>query len=302
MNFSEQPPSKQWAALKYRGVKCADVWFKPEGEPFALVFRIPEASFHLPDMGQLLTPDNLLKAVGLAAAEVESWHHDGTPETEGPGPGLTDPLPPPPQGASHLHLSVCLKPPPPPAAEDVGGAPEAAEVPEERWQDLEARWNAILVVEASVDTLRISMEALRGEMEGASRRTLTPDEKVHAMNADVAQWNKAKSRIIHALPKMRDFIHRATWLAGTPERKKLEELYRSHVQPRVPFPEMGQMAELMENLLKDRQVLAALGGSVHQECKGVCADVQGALRTLQGHAVANANRKRGAAAARGKSF
>ena len=51
VNFSEQPPSKQWAALKYRGEKFAEVWFKPEGQPLALTFRIPQASFQIPGMG-----------------------------------------------------------------------------------------------------------------------------------------------------------------------------------------------------------------------------------------------------------
>ena len=76
MNFSEQPPSKQWVALKYRGEIIAEVWFKPEGEPFALTFRIPQKSFQLPGMGQRLTTENLLKAVGLAAEDVESWRHE----------------------------------------------------------------------------------------------------------------------------------------------------------------------------------------------------------------------------------
>src|SRR5262249_4644591 len=157
-------------------------------------------------------------------------------------------------------------------------------------------------LEASVETLRISLEALRGEMEAASRRALTADEKVHALNADVAVWNKAKTRIIHALPKMREFIHRSTWAAGTPERKQIEEVFKNHIQPRVPFPQIDEVVEQLENLLKDRQVLSAHGVSVQQECKGIAADVQGALRTLQSNAAANATRKRGATIAKGKSF
>ena len=74
---------------------------------------------------------------------------------------------------------------------------------------------------------------VRAEMEASSRRTLTPDEKVHALNADVAHWNKAKSRVHYALPKVREFIHRSTWAAGALERKKLEELFRSHIRPRI---------------------------------------------------------------------
>jgi hypothetical protein len=58
--------------------------------------------------------------------------------------------------------------------------------------------------------------------------------------------------------------------------------------------------EQLESLLKDRQVLSALGTSVYQECKGVSAELQGTLRTLQGNAAANATRKR--AAAKGMRF
>src|SRR5437870_5987111 len=75
VNFSKQPPSKQWAALKYRGEKFAEVWFKPEGEAYALTFRIPHKSFQDPETGQKLTTENLLKAVGIAPDEVEAWRH-----------------------------------------------------------------------------------------------------------------------------------------------------------------------------------------------------------------------------------
>ncbi len=293
MNFSEQPPSKQWATLKYRGEKIAEVWFKPEGEPLALTFRIPQGSFHLPGMEQLLTADNLLKAVGIATQEVEAWRHEGESTSE---PG--QPLPPPPQDVPHLHLYVTLKPPPQAAAPE-GDEPE---IPQERWQDLEGRWKAILGLEASIDTLRISLESVRAELEGLSSRALAPDEKVHALNADLAQWNKAKTRIVYSLPKARDFVHRSTWAAGTPERKELEELYDKHIRPRVPCPELDRVAERLENLLKDRQVLSAQGVSVHQECKSVASEVQGALRTLQANAAANAAKKRGASAKRGKSL
>jgi hypothetical protein len=294
VNFSEQPPSKQWAALKYRGEKIAEVWFKPEGEPFALTFRIPQSSFQISGIGQGLTVDNLLKSVGIAPEEVESYRQDGVSPCE---PG--HPLPPPPQDVTHLNLYVTLKPSSQAGASDEGCE---LEVPEARWQELEARWSAILGLEASMDSLRISMEGLQAEMETSSRRTLSPDEKVHALNADVAQWNKAKSRVVYALPKMKEFIHRSTWVTGTPERKKLEEIFKEHIRPRVPFPQMDKVAEQLDNLLKDRQVLSAQGNSVYQECKSISADVQGTLRTLQSNAAANATKKRGATGARSKRF
>src|SRR5262249_62129168 len=113
VSFSEQPPSKQWAALKYGGEKLAEVWFKPEGEPFALTFRIPRESFDIPGIGQRLTTESLLKAVAVAADEVESWRHEGVSHsgTGGPDPELRHALPPPPQGVAHLTIHVSLKPP-----------------------------------------------------------------------------------------------------------------------------------------------------------------------------------------------
>jgi hypothetical protein len=286
--------------LKYRGEAFAEVWFKPEGEPFALTFRIPPSSFQIPGIGPLLTTENLLKAVGIATDEVASWRHEGAPDSgkNEVNSELGHPLPPPSQDATHLILSVSVKPPQavaPPASSE-------PEVPEAKWQDLEARWNAILGLEASTETLRISMEALRSEMEASTRQTLTADEKVHALNADVAQWNKAKSRVVYVLPKVREFIHRSTWAAGTPERKKLEELFKTHIRPRVPFAQMDHVMEELESLLKDRQVLSAHGVSVYQDCKSISTDVQGALRTLKSNAAANATRKRGASTARSKTL
>ena len=154
MNFFEQPPSKQWAALKYRGERIAEVWFKPDGEPFALSFRIPQKSFRIPGMGQRLTTEILLKAVAIATEEVESWRHGGVshPGMNGSNPELRHPLPPPPQDVTHLNVFVSLKPPPQVVAPKESCEPE---IPLATWQDLEARWNAILGLEATIDTLRL---------------------------------------------------------------------------------------------------------------------------------------------------
>jgi hypothetical protein len=293
VNFAEQPPSKQWAALKYRGEKFAEVWFKPDGEPNALTFRIPQSTFQLPGMRQRLTTENLLKAVGIATDEVESWQHEGRSDGE-----LGHPLPPP-HDVTHLEVRVRLKPPVQAVASKEGEEPQ---IPEARWQDLETRWRAILDVEASIETLRISMESLRAEMEGLSNKTLTADEKSHGLNADIAQWNKARSRVHYALPKVSMLIHRSTWATATPERKKLEEIFKNHIQPRIPFSEMNKLPDQLDSLLKDRQAIFAQGSAVYQDGKSVSAEVQGVLRTLKSNAAANAIKKRGKTNTRGKSL
>jgi hypothetical protein len=301
VSFFEQLPSKQWAALKYRGERIAEVWFKPEGEPFALTFRIPQKSFQIPDVGQGLTTESLLRSVAIATEEVESWRHGDVshPGMGGSNPELRRPLPPPPQDVTHLNVYVSLKPPPQVVAPKESGEPE---IPSEKWQELEARWNAILGLEATIETLRLRMEGLRAEMEASSKERLTTDEKVHALNADVVQWNKAKSRAHYALPKVTEFIHRATWALGTPERKQLGELFKNHNQPHVPFPQMDKVPEQLEYLLKDRQVLSTQGATVCQECQSISAEIQGALRTLRSNAAANARNKMAATRKKGKFF
>ena len=62
------------------------------------------------------------------------------------------------------------------------------------------------------------------------------------------------------------------------------------------------MAQELENLRKDRQVLSGQGQAVYQECKAISADVQGALRRLQSNAATRASQKKGGTGAKGKSF
>jgi hypothetical protein len=300
VSFSEQPPSKQWAALKFRGEKLAEVWFKPEGEPLALLFRIPHSSFQTPGIGQRLTVENLLKAVAIAPDDVDSCCQGGAYHSaqDGSDLQLRNHLPQPPPDVPHLEIYVRLKPPQMVTGNE-SSRPEAASA---KCQELEARWKAILGLEATVDTLRINMEGLRAEMEASLKRTLTADEKLHALAADVTQWNKAKSRIHYALPKARDFIQRATWAMSTPERKRLGEVFKDAEETHAPLSETDQVLHELEALRKDRQVLSGQGVTVYQECKGVSAEVQGALSRLQGNAAARAAKKKGAAAAKRKPF
>ncbi len=301
MNFPEQPSSKQWAALTFGGEKIAEVWFKTEGEPWALRFRIPQNSFQIPGVGQRLTTENLLKAVAIAPEEVESWRHGGVSHSapNGSAPQLRSPLPQPPQDATHLDIYVRLKPPPQAVIPNESGEPEAGSA---KWHDLEARWKAMGGLEATMDTLRISMEGVRAEMEGLLKRMLTTEEKLNALAADVAQWNKAKTRVHYALPKAKEFIHRATWAKGTPESKRLDELFKNPRGAHLPLPQMEQVLEELEILRKDRQVLAAQGVTVYQECKSISADIQETLKRLQSNAALRAWKKRGAARGKRKPF
>jgi uncharacterized protein YoxC len=298
VDFSEQPPSKQWAALKYGGDKFAEVWFKPGGEPFAVAIRIPRESFQIPGMDQLLSMENLLKAVAIATEEVESWRHGGDVHSgmTGSDPELRRPLPAPPQDVTHLNIHVSLKPPP-----QVVAPKESCE-PQRKWQDLEARWQVVLGVEVAIKALRQTMESLQAELQTSMQQSLALEEKRHALNRDVAQWNQEKSRAHFAVPKVREFIHRATWALDTPERKALAKFFQDDLPPDIPFSQINEVADQVERLLKDRQVLSANGTKVHQESKSIAADIQAALRALRSNAAANAERKRRAASPKSKFF
>jgi hypothetical protein len=146
------------------------------------------------------------------------------------------------------------------------------------------------------------MESLQGQLEISAKATLTTEQKLNALNADITEWTRTKTRIHHALPKVKEFVHRATWVVGSPERKKLGEYFKEDDQPEGPLPPLNRLFDDLENLLKDRQVLSAQGVNVFQDCKNISADVQGALRTLLANAARNADRKRHAAKAKGKFF
>ena len=215
---------------------------------------------------------------------------------EGTNRELKRVLPPPLPDETHLNVRVHLKPP----AQASAREGEAQEVTPEQWQALDAYWQTILGLEASIDALRLSMDGLRMEMESAFKRSLNVDEKVHCLQADVSQWTKAKSRVHYSLPKIREFVHRATWAHAVPERKRLEDVVNNHIEPRIPHPQMDEVRERLGHLQKDRQILFAQGNAVNHECRGLLSEIQRAMSTLQRNAVENQRRKRSAGRSKGK--
>ena len=192
-------------------------------------------------------------------------------------------------------------PPDDPKPPDQAAADEGyEEVPLEKWQALDVLWKGVLGLEASIEAARLGVDSLRAEMESAYRKPLGVEEKVHALQSDVAQWNKAKNRVHHALPKAREFIHRATWAAAVPERKVLEVVFKDFVAPRSPLLDVDKVREDLEHLQKDRQVLFAQGNAVQQECRAIIAEIRSALSALQRNAADNARRKQEAKRQRGK--
>jgi hypothetical protein len=299
VSFAEQAPSDEWVPLKDMLDEIGDAWFKPDGEKFTYLFRIPQDRLQAADTRERPTIGTLLTAAAIPTEDVESWHLADVSQSaiDAPSLELSEPLPPPPPGATHLAIFVHVRPPVRGSADGDSGGRDLAP---EKWQALEAVWKTILGLEAAIDALRLGMDGLRSEMETAFKRPMGVEEKVHGLQADVLQWTKAKNRVHYALPKVREFLHRATWAQAIPERKRLEEVVKNHIEPRIPLPELDEVREQLGHLQKDRQVLFAQGNSVNQECRGILAEIQRAFSTLQRNAADRARQKRSAGREKGK--
>jgi DNA repair exonuclease SbcCD ATPase subunit len=179
--------------------------------------------------------------------------------------------------------------------------PQSIEV-QEAWQILESIWKNILGLEGGIESLRLSLNGLRAELESAFRRQLTVEEKLHALQADIAVWTKAKNRVHYVLPKVREFIHHATWAAGSPERKRLEEVFQEVARTQALPADLSSLREQLEHLQKDRQVLQGQGNTVAQEARSILAEVQRTLNTLIRNSMDRARNKRSAGREKGKYF
>jgi uncharacterized protein YoxC len=269
-----------WVTLTHNGEAIAEAWSMPEGGRDTLVFLVPRERL------EQVTIETLLIAAQVSKDDVESWRlGEGS---DGTHFGLNQPLPLPSSDDTHLTVYVTLKSP-----VAVGG--EEKIVTPEQWQAIEALWKTILGLEAAIDASRLGMDGLRSEMESSLKKQLSVDEKTNALQNDVTQWSKAKTRIQHALPKLREFVHRATFALAAPERKRFDDIVKNHLEPRIPFPEVDRLREQLEHLQKDRQVLLAQGNAVNHECRGIISEVQRALNSLQRNAADRAAKKRSAA-------
>lgn len=298
MSFAEIDCSLQWGNLSFQGEVFAQVWFKPASMPNGLTFRIPQATFHHPAISPHLTIGNLLKAIGLDADAVQTWRTSDEAQNEIANyhVELLQPLPPLPSNTPQLYLHVLIKQPESTEAMSASSDPKQALI---KWQELQARWNNILGMEVTIDTLRQRMESLKSEIESESARAMTTDEKLNSLNADVAQWNKAKSRARYVLPRIKEYIHRATWVLGTPERKTLEETFKKDAACPSNLAELDRELQI---LLKDRQILAAQGTTCHHEGRSSCDEIKKTHQTMHRNAAANAVKKRAITRAKGKAY
>jgi hypothetical protein len=275
--FADLRPSTSWAALKYKGTAIAEAWFKPDGEPSGLIFRIPHESLQ----AHTLTTERLLNAVAIEPDDVEAWRLEGASDAVDFSHDVSAPLPPPSDDRGHLLIHVRLK------STDVAESRDERER-QERLQDLEVRWKVLVGLESTIESMRLRMEGTRAEMEATAKRPLAAEEKLHALQADVVQLNREKNRIHYALPKAKEFIHRATWMLGAPDRKQLEESYTKFIESPATNPEPRHL----EIMIKERNLFITQGNTVLQECRSVIAGVQAAIRTLQTNAMAQARKKK----------
>ena len=166
-------------------------------------------------------------------------------------PELGYPLPPPPPDVTHLEIYVRLKPPSQAVARNESGEDEA---PSAKWDSLEARWKAILGLEATMDSFRISMESLLAEMEASLKKTLTMEEKLHAPRPRT--WRSgARPKTAFIMPCRRceslSIVPTGRW--APPKGNGWRNSTRTTFNLILPFSQMDNVMEQLEYLQKDRR-------------------------------------------------
>jgi hypothetical protein len=268
----------EWSPLDHLLDEIADAWYRPEGERSLFRFRVARER-----LAESVTIERLLAAASIPVEEFEScrigddFHNDLSMSLN------------PIDGEAFCEIEVATKPR---SDDEIVVESESGEITADVWHALETAWKSIATLESTIDGLRLSMGGLASEMDSAFKRPLSTEDKLHALQADMAQWSKAKSRITYSLPKVREFVHRATWAAAAEDRRQLAAIAKQHIEPRVPFANPNETRRKLELLLKDRQVLLAQGNAVNQECRSILSEVQRAASTLQRNASERAKNKR----------
>jgi hypothetical protein len=150
-----------------------------------------------------------------------------------------------------------------------------------KWRELEARWRAILGLEANIEALRIRLKGFWEEMEATFKSALPVCERRHASGVALSQWTKAKSRVQDALPKAKDFVQRATWVRSTPERRRLGELFKNADGVILPASSLDQTLNELERMRGGLQHLLACGWAVSSECKSVAFVFAEAMKRME---------------------
>lgn len=309
MLLEQRPPSANWEpiALEPTGQLVIWVWFRPTTLPNGLILSLPSTLFANSQVAMWLAVRTMIVAAGLEPAQLHGWSVNGMSfdAAGGTSPLLDQPLPAPPMG-TNLEVTVWMIPAVQPAWSDSSSVvpiPVATSVPtsyaapsnisQSDFQMLEAvdtSWDGILQLEARISLVRKELTGALSRISSLNR-DLNSDERRIADSRDIQDWTDARRWLRDSqalLARSVKEIDLGT-TSGAGQRHRFEEIYRNHVEPRIPFPGLAQAVnefeahrKTVQNVLASAQAnVARSGRDAEQRANGVLQRIRTKTRSAK---------------------
>lgn len=212
----------------------------------------------------------LLSLVGIEPANLAAWYVFGTPYHNSPGmeTALDAVIPQPPAGVSPEIAFVAHGQPPrvsaqmaAPAAElpvaqfctrAVAASPEAAKLLDR----IDAEWQSSVTLERQLAGVRKKVGGILAKLNSLDK-DLTPEERLHADNADVKDWQEARRWLRDVGNRAQRYVKEhdigITSMAG--RRRGFEETYATVIEPRRPVEGLEMILREFDSYRKSLQTL-----------------------------------------------
>lgn len=289
--FAYRQPSATWEQIPLPGQSghCVWVWFRPPQMPNGAIVRLPAELDGYPGRAQL-TVRWLLSLTGMDPQTLAMWYVFGTPYQNAPHmqAALDAAIPQPPAGvqpeiAFVAHAAAPLMPQQPmpmphgvpmqhmphmqqpmlPQQNFDGAVPQfsnqtvsmSPEV-EKLLHRIEAEWHSCITLERQLAGVRKKVTGLLSKIQGLDKE-LSPEERLHADNADVKDWQQARRWLKDVSNRANRYVKEhdigVTSMAG--RRKKFEETYKTVIEPKRPVAGLDGMLREFDSYRKSLNTL-----------------------------------------------
>lgn len=243
--FDSRLPSTSWELLSLTAPIPFSlwVWFKPKHAPTAVVIRIPDEVWQLPQPCQL-SIRQLVQALEINPENVLTWYLYGIAYEglNGTNQFFDLTIPPPATGIDPT-ITINLKS----SCQQRESASGEQSTPTEDQAELDilqyitVEWNGSLQVEALFVLLRKQVVGTLSRLNSLNRG-LTTDEQRFGDRKDITEWQDARRWLRDSISRLsrllKDLDIGSTSPAG--KRSRFEQLYHQFVVPRQSFEGMEQ--------------------------------------------------------------
>lgn len=330
--FAYRQPSVTWEQVPLPGQSghCVWVWFRPPQMSNGVIVRLPPELDSYPGRAQL-TVRWLLSLTGMDVQTLALWYVFGTPYQNAPNmqPALDAAIPQAPTGAQPeiafvAHVAAPMMPQPMPMGMPVQsmqqmGHMQQPMVPQQQFDGsvprfsnqsvamtadaekllhrIESEWQSCITLERQLAGVRKKVTGLLSKIQGLDRE-LSPEERLHADNADVKDWQEARRWLKDVSNRANRYVKEhdigVTSMAG--RRKSFEETYRTVIEPKRPVAGLDNMLREFDSYRKSLNTLLNNMNNAYQtasqEGERRATRVLGRIRAKARNAKSTVSRKR----------